>query len=645
MKKANPHTVPRPDVAPKPSEQDLWSHEQCTELMARLQALRQTLLAREVDMHATLASVLPAHQASARNLIHYMGLRSVDVRPLQDQLARLGLSSLGSAKSQVLAQLDKVLALLHRLLQQPGQDQSAQQALAQESSPTQLHRNALRLLGNKPLLRDTRIMVTLPSEAGDDEALVQALVEAGMDIARINCAHDAPAQWRAMAAHVRKAASKARRKVKILMDLGGPKIRTGTIAPGAAVLKLKPAKDEFGHIYSPAQLGMQAMGARQPMPGVAVCVGVWQEWLSRLKVGADIELTDARGAKRHLLVTRCDSTGAVAECLRTTYITPETVLHLQHPKGKKSHTSLVCQIENTPGVLRLSVGDHLLLTRPRTAQLPDTEDFDPDPDTALPQVPCTVAQVLDQVKVGERIWFDGGRLGGVICSMYADAAEVEITYARVGGEKLVADKSINLPDSQLNLPALTAQDIADLDTVAELADMVGLSFVQNPQDIAALCTHLQRLQRNDMGLILKIQTLQGFERLPELMLAAMAAPHAGIMLARGDLAVECGFERMAEEQEEILNCAEAAHMPVIWATQVLEKLAKTGLPSQAEISDAGLGVRAECVMLSKGPFITEAIHTLDHLLQRMAGHPQIANYPLTRLGSKAQKNNLTLLKS
>ncbi|MDD2808327.1 pyruvate kinase [Rhodoferax sp.] len=632
MKKANPHTVPMPDVAPKPLEQDLWSHEQCTELMARLQTLRQTLLAREADMHATLASVLPANRPSACNLIHYVGLRSVDVRPLQDQLAKLGLSLLRCTELHVLAHLDKVLGVLHRLLQQPWQDPLAQAPLGQESSQAHLQRNALMLLGNKPLLRDTRIMVTLPTEAADDVALVRELVEAGMDIARINCAHDAPVQWRAMAAHVRKTAKKAGRKVKILMDLGGPKIRTGAIAPGAAVLKLKPAKDEFGHIYSPAQLGMQAMGARQPMPGVAVCVGVWQEWLSRLKVGASIELTDARGAKRHLLVTRCDSTGAVAECLRTTYITPETVLHLQHPKGKKSHTSLVCQIENTPGVLRLSVGDHLLLTRPRTAQPPDSEDCDQDPDTALPQVPCTLAQVLDQVSVGERIWFDGGRLGGVICSMYADAAEVEITYARIGGEKLAADKSINLPDSQLNLPALTDKDITDLDTVAELADMVGLSFVQNPQDIAALCTHLQRLQRNDMGLILKIETLRGFERLPELMLAAMAAPHVGIMLARGDLAVECGFERMTEVQEEILNCAEAAHMPVIWSTQVLEKLAKTGLPSQAEISDAGLGVRAECVMLSKGPFITEAIHTLDHLLQRMAGHPQNVIYPFARAG-------------
>ena len=113
------------------------------------------------------------------------------------------------------------------------------------------------------------------------------------------------------------------------------------------------------------------------------------------------------------------------------------------------------------------------------------------------------------------------------------------------------------------------------------------------------------------------------------MLAAMAANQAGVMIARGDLAVECGYERLAEVQEEILWCAEAAHMPVIWATQVLESLAQTGLPSRAEISDAGLGVRAECVMLNKGPFINEAIHTLDDILRRMGGH-QAKKRPLLR---------------
>jgi pyruvate kinase len=92
------------------------------------------------------------------------------------------------------------------------------------------------------------------------------------------------------------------------------------------------------------------------------------------------------------------------------------------------------------------------------------------------------------------------------------------------------------------------------------------------------------------------------------------------MIARGDLAIECGWERMAEVQEQILWICEAAHMPVIWATQVLESLAKNGLPSRAEITDAAMGERAECVMLNKGPYILNAVRVLDDILQRMENH-------------------------
>ena len=92
------------------------------------------------------------------------------------------------------------------------------------------------------------------------------------------------------------------------------------------------------------------------------------------------------------------------------------------------------------------------------------------------------------------------------------------------------------------------------------------------------------------------------------------------MIARGDLAVECGCERLAEVQEEILWICEAAHVPVIWATQVLETLAKHGLPSRAEITDAAMGDRAECVMLNKGPHIVEAVRVLDDILSRMEAH-------------------------
>jgi pyruvate kinase len=224
------------------------------------------------------------------------------------------------------------------------------------------------------------------------------------------------------------------------------------------------------------------------------------------------------------------------------------------------------------------------------------------------------------VRKGERIWFDDGRIGGVVTRAGAKRLEVEITDAREQGERLAADKGINLPDSRLDLAALRPQDLDDLALVAQCADLVGMSFAQSADDVAALRARLAELGAGHVAVLLKIETRRGFEQLPELLLAAMAGPLAGVMIARGDLAVECGYERLAEVQEEILWACEAAHMPVVWATQVLETLARTGLPSRAEITDAAMGGRAECVMLNKGPHIVEAMHTLDDILTRMQGH-------------------------
>jgi pyruvate kinase len=592
----------------------------CLSLIEELQKLRQSMHDREAAMQAELARVSPKYRESARNLIHYLALRVHDLRSVQDQLAWLGLSSLGRSESHVLANLDKVLGILHCLTGQEWLDKSEEEPAGSVSSRRLLGGHATDLLGTCPHGRPVRIMVTLPSDAAADYSVVRELVEAGMDIARINCAHDQPAAWSDMASHVRHAAKSVQRDVKILMDLGGPKIRTGEVAPRPPVLRMRPQRDDFGRPYKPYRLGIQSNSAPRGMPDVDGCIGVDDKWLSHLVPGSQIDFSDARGAKRHLLIVHCDSSGAIAESVQTAYLTPETLLTIHGAEGKKWRSTLADQIESLPGVIHLHMGDVIRVTRDGLGNAAIVDDGDETLSKQPAHIACTLQQVIDQVCTGERIWFDDGKIGGVIRSVTDDWLEVEITQAREGGEKLIGDKGINLPDSELDLPALTEKDLQDLVAVAKEADMVGLSFVQQADDVYLLREQLDRLGRNDIGIVLKIETLKGFENLPELMLAAMSGGCAGVMIARGDLAVECGYERMAEVQEEILWCAEAAHMPVIWATQVLETLAKTGVPSRAEISDAGLGVRAECVMLNKGPYIADAIRTLDDILRRMGGH-------------------------
>ena len=146
-----------------------------------------------------------------------------------------------------------------------------------------------------------------------------------------------------------------------------------------------------------------------------------------------------------------------------------------------------------------------------------------------------------------------------------------------------------------------------------------------------LQVRLADLGGENLGIILKIETREGFEQLPALLLVAMRSRAVGVMIARGDLAIECGYERLAEVQEEILWICEAAHMPVVWATQVLESLAKTGVPSRSEITDAAMGERAECVMLNKGPYIIAAVQMLDDILHRMQAHHEKKRSMLRKL--------------
>jgi pyruvate kinase len=233
---------------------------------------------------------------------------------------------------------------------------------------------------------------------------------------------------------------------------------------------------------------------------------------------------------------------------------------------------------------------------------------------------CTADQIFEDVRTGDRIWFDDGKIGGVVDRRESDRLHVRITRTRAAGARLGSEKGINLPDTVVRLPAITAKDREDLTFVCRHADMVALSFVNTVEDVRELRSILEPLGDAQPAIVLKIETRRGFENLPAMLLEAMKSPRCAVMIARGDLAVECGFERMAEVQEEILWLCEAAHVPVIWATQVLETLAKEGVPSRAEVTDAAMAHRAECVMLNKGPYILQAVKVLDDILRRMHGH-------------------------
>ncbi len=262
---------------------------------------------------------------------------------------------------------------------------------------------------------------------------------------------------------------------------------------------------------------------------------------------------------------------------------------------------------------RLYQGDRLLLTK----KIPVAGD------KRIFKANCTIPEILEQLEVNAQVWIDDGKIGAKVKSLLPEGVLLEITHARNKGEKLRSDKGINFPDTMLNLNPLTSKDQQDLDFIASHADIIGYSFVQQATDIELLQLELQaRLGANwrEPAIVAKIETPEAIKNLPELIVRAAGKQPFGVMIARGDLAVEIGYQRLAEMQEEILWLCQAAHVPVIWATQVLENLVKKRIPSRAEITDAAMAERAECVMLNKGAYIAEAVTILDNVLTRMEAH-------------------------
>ena len=578
-----------------------------------LSSIREEMLRMEHRFAEQTKPLAEAHRDGAKNLLHYLALRRHDIRPLQEQLALFGLSSLGRCESRVLANLDAVLNVTGRLT---GKHSSGFGPVDFTLGRSDLEQNSAALLGPKPATRDVRIMVTMPSTAATDYRLVSDLVASGMDCMRINCAHDHQDAWAAMVEHLRRAQREHNRACRVIMDLPGPKLRTGPIESVPGVVRWKPRRDRYGRVTAPARIWLTPMEHPEPAcAGADACLTLPGIWLARLRSGDRITFIDARDAWRSLEVTQNLGASYLAESSQTSYITAETRMSVVRLRD----LTRIGALPPVQPAIVLKPGEILVLTmadRPGRAALRSTSGDILEPAT----IGVTLPQIIADVHAGEAIWFDDGKIGGVIRSVEPDKMRVEIVQARSKGENLRSDKGINLPDSELNLPALTAEDIAQLPFIAAHADLVDYSFVRSARDVELLLTELERVRGNDLGIVLKIETRKAFERLPSLILTAIRHPRVGVMIARGDLAVECGYERTGELQEEIMWIAEAAHLPVIWATQVLETLAKKGHPSRAEITDAAMAERTECVMLNKGLYVVEAVRMLDNVLRRMQHH-------------------------
>ena len=351
----------------------------------------------------------------------------------------------------------------------------------------------------------------------------------------------------------------------------------------------------------------------------AAVIPVPRECIEFATPGDELQFRDTRGKKRRLAIAEKDDKGLILESYQGAYVATGAKLKLLRQDSGEKLTYRVGELPPVEQPLLLREGDVLILHRSDAPGEPAKEGADGNV-TSPAHIGCQQPEVFEFVAEGDPISLNDGKISGTVRSVSDDQLEVEITRAKPTGSNLRGNRGINFPGSDIRLPGLTAADRLNLPFIAEHADAVSLSFVREPADIRQLQDALKAFPDRSLGVVVKIETKRGFKNLPQLLLTAMRSYPAAVMIARGDLAVECGWERLAELQEEILWFCEAARIPVMWATQVLEQEAKKGQPSRAEISDAALAQRADCVMLNKGPHILAAIRMLDNILRRMQKH-------------------------
>ena len=561
---------------------------------------------------------------SARNLAHYLAMRQFDLRHLQDRLAQAGLTSLGRAEASVLSTLDSLIDVLQRATDKhymSGEKSFSEYGFNRGQQLLEQH--TIELFGPFNELGRAHVMVTLSTEASWDYTLVSSLLEKGMTCARINCAHDDSIVWQGMIRNIRLAETEMRRPCRILMDLAGHKIRTGPIILGPPIHHIHVQKDWTGKVVTPGYLILTTDPESPSVDNSLFRVSIPQ--LLHRKLGPEkyLGFSDYQLKQRYLKIEKkLSDTDWLVSCEKTAYLVSGCTLTLtkarKTTKPKSVDTFKMGQFAGKPLDIRVFKNQLLLLT---------TGDVDGKPAEYVEQVlihpaqiGCTLSSAIEKLEIGQPVWIDDGKLGAIAEAVTAQGALLRVTVAKTNGVCIHSDKGINFPEAEFHLSPLTQKDLTDLDFVCVHADLVGFSFVETLEDMECLITELAKRNASEMPIIAKVETNRSVKNLPDIILGTIGRHNLGIMIARGDLAVELGSARLAEIQEELLWLCEAAHVPVIWATQVLESIAKKGTRSRPEFTDAAMAVRAECVMLNKGPYILDAIEALVNVMIRMHEH-------------------------
>jgi len=518
---------------------------------------------------------------------------------LQKALVDIGFSSLEWSHFYLIYTIEKQLEVLGHLLGY------APVEMSNEPSPQDVYvsmQQRSRFLKSHES-SENGVMITLPSEAAEDPAIIQGLAEQNIDIVRINTAHDSLPQWQKMAEIVKRINQRTRQNnpISIYVDLAGPKIRTGKIKLVTVPLKIRP--DEHNMLLLTTK---KLQNISLPNTTCGQCV-VEEYWFKKRRKGEKILLTHPELKNRKLRIQKIDEKGIWLVFDKKLMIDEESRFEIQDNREDQTPIKNLLQIEQE---IRLFIGNFIWLRSDSSVIGRLTEEE----TVAKAEIACSNPDIFDFIEIETPLYIDDGKIGLRVTEKTDDGVLCRVEHAKPNGSVLKGVKGINFPEADLDIEAVTPLDRQNLRAVIGFADIIGISFTQKASDVAEVKNILKENNKELTGLVAKIETKKGVQRLPFILMELFSWQNSGVMIARGDLAIEVGFENLPRIQEEILELCEAAHTPVIYATQIMENMMKKNLPSRAEVIDASMAQRADCIMLNKGLFAVETIDMLGKIL-------------------------------
>ncbi|MBU1173804.1 MAG: pyruvate kinase [Alphaproteobacteria bacterium] len=279
----------------------------------------------------------------------------------------------------------------------------------------------------------------------------------------------------------------------------------------------------------------------------------------------------------------------------------ETVAKIRRVEEKVDHPiGILVDLQGPKLRIGKFAADSVMLEEGRTFRLDD----DQTPGDAT-RVHLPHPEIIGAVEPGHRLLLDDGKIQLRATAVDAGYIDTVVVY----GGKLSSKKGVSLPETILPSGALTPKDRADLDAALKQSiDWIALSFVQRPEDVM----EIRKVVQGRAGVMAKIEKPQAVERLEEIIRLCDA-----LMIARGDLGVEMPIEQVPGLQKRMIRIARRKGKPVVVATQMLESMITSPMPTRAEVSDVSIAVfeGADAIMLSAesaaGQYPVEAVRMMD----------------------------------